>query len=133
MMAGASVAAAHADAPLVLALDLGSSSVRAVLFDRSGRMVEGSLAAEGYVWTMPEPGGAEADPDDLVERLFRCIDRALAFAGPLAGRIVGVAATTMVTNVLGVGAPGRAVTPLDPYTTDRPEPDAGTPREGADA
>ena len=131
-MAGARVAAAHADAPLVLALDLGSSSVRAVLFDSSGRMVEGSLAAEGYVWTMPEPGAAEADPDDLVERLFRCIDRVLASAGPLAGRIVGVAATTMVTNVLGVGAHGRAVTPLYPYTDDRSEPDAAQLRQEAD-
>jgi gluconokinase len=108
-----------AEPPFVLALDLGSSSARAALFDRLGRAVEGAEAREPHALGTDADGAAEADPDALREALFRCVDGALAGAGPRAAQIAGVGACTFVHNVLGVGADGRAVTPLYAYADAR--------------
>ena len=55
------VSSASAEAPLTLAVDLGTSSFRALLFDRHGRAVDGSEEQRGYELVTSPDGGAEAD------------------------------------------------------------------------
>lgn len=48
--------------PHVLAIDAGTSALKAVLYDAGGRVV--ASAARQYGYSMPRPGWGEADPDD---------------------------------------------------------------------
>ena len=113
-----------AEAPLVLTLDIGSSSVRSMLFDRLGRAVKGIKVREQYRLETPEIGAAEIEPDILLKRAFGCLDGLLARAGRLAGEIAGVSISTLVSNLLGVDGQGRATTPVYTYADTRAESDA---------
>ena len=113
-----------AEAPLVLTLDVGSSSVRSMLFDRLGRAVKGIQVREKYRLETPESGAAEIEPDVLLERAFGCLDGLLDRAGRLAGQIGGVGISTLVSNLLGVDGHGRTTTPVYTYADTRAESDA---------
>jgi len=98
--------------PLILTLDLGTSSVRALLFDRLGWAVEGSQASLSQeVRTTPE-GGAELDADEMIERVAQCVEGTLRQAGGWRKEIAGVALTTFWHSFLGVDEKGQAQTPL---------------------
>ncbi len=105
--------------PLILTLDIGTSSVRAMLFDASAQPVRGQdTRADTPVRTTPD-GGVEVDADQLLAAITRCIDELLAAAGPLAGRIVAVASASLVGNVLGVAADGQPLTPVYTWADTR--------------
>ena len=63
--------------PLVLALDVGTSSTRTILFDRNAQMVEGQEVKRPYRLRTTPDGGVEADADDLVAIAADAIDEAL--------------------------------------------------------
>lgn len=115
----ASISITSAEAPLVLALDLGSSSVRAALFDAQGREVSDVTARTRIELDSAPDGAVTADPDDLLETLFHCIDRTLDAAGRAAGKIEAVSACTFVGNIMGLDAQGRPATALITYADTR--------------
>jgi gluconokinase len=106
------VALAEAEAPLVLALDMGTSSLRALLFDAIGRMVEGTDAQRSYDLRTTADGGAEADAAPLFDLLLECIDGALVGAGDRIGEIGAVGASCFWHSLLGLDENGDAVTPV---------------------
>jgi gluconokinase len=106
------VSLAAAEAPLVLALDMGTSSLRALLFDRQGRAVAGSEEQRSHTLRTTPDGGAETDAAPLFEVLVRCLDGALARAGDRAGEIVAVGTTSFWHSLLGLDAGGEPATPL---------------------
>ena len=108
-----------AERPLVLALDLGSSSLRAIIFDRLGRELEETEGRVPTRWRRTPEGGVEADPDAVLGGAFEAIDRSLAAAGPLAQDLRAVGISTFWHNILGVGACGRPVTPLYSWADKR--------------
>jgi gluconokinase len=114
----------EAESPLILTIDAGSSSARALLFDARGRAVDGVAAQEHYSVHTTDAGASEDDPDTALERIARCVDAALAQAGPLASKIRGVALDTLVTNMLAIDAAGRPLTPLITYADTRAADDA---------
>lgn len=112
------IAPDRAEEPLILAIDIGTSSVRAVLFDRLGRAVQGVEARQGHeIRTRPD-GASEADPDALLELVFQCLDQIVS-RGHLGGKIGGVAACTFVNNILGIDEGNRVVIPLTTYADTR--------------
>ena len=102
-----------------MALTIGSSSVRALLFDCLGQAVEGMTARQSCRLDTTTEGAAEADPDEILDHVWRCVDEVLGRAGQLSARIEGVATCTFVSNVLGVDEQGQAVTPLMTYADTR--------------
>ena len=72
----AAVSASQAESPLVLTIDAGTSSARALLFDARGRAVEGVAAQERYTVRSTDEGASEDDPDASLERVARCVDAA---------------------------------------------------------
>lgn len=114
-----SVEPRQADAPFVLSLDIGTSSVRALLFDGVGRAVEGATARRTYELRTTTEGAGEADPDAMLHRIWSCIDEVLERAGELSDKIEAVGACTFVSNLLGVDEQGQAVTPLMTYADTR--------------
>jgi glycerol kinase len=63
----------------VLALDQGTTSSRAVLFDRSGRRV--SSAQYEFAQHFPRPGWVEHDPEEIWSSQLRALGDAVARAG----------------------------------------------------
>ena len=119
----ASASPAPAEPPIVLALDVGSSSVRVRAFDRRGGPVRGPRAAREYAVVTGADGAAEMDVDDLLETTFACLDAALAEPAAAGPPIAAVAVSTFVGSVVGVDAAGRAVTPLVLYGDTRAAPE----------
>ena len=111
-------------APLVLSVDVGSSGVRAALFDVQGRAVDGVAARETYAFQTTPEGASEIDAERLATSVWRCLDRVVARAAARTLRIDGVAFDTFVSNVLGVDAEGRPLTPVTTYADTRAAPDA---------
>lgn len=110
-----------AEAPLVLALDIGTSSVRSVLFDRLGRAVEGVEAHQALEVRSSADGASEVDPEVVIELVCRCLDAVLIQAGPLTQQIAGVGVCTFVNNILGVNESGQAITLVTTYADTRAE------------
>jgi gluconokinase len=128
----AAVSASQAEAPLVLTIDIGTSSARALLFDARGRAVDGMAVQERYNVRSTDEGASEDDPDASLERVARCVDAALEQAGRLAGAIGGVGVDTLVTNILAIVERGRPITPLITYADTRAAADAEALRERLD-
>jgi gluconokinase len=98
--------------PCVLAIDVGTSSVRAALVDARGEMVPGTLTQYRYQLTAASADEASIDGDRLVELVARTIDGVLAAAGQPARRIAAVATDTFWHSLIAVDADGRALLPL---------------------
>jgi gluconokinase len=102
----------------VLSVDLGSSSVRAELYDDSGRGVAGTETKLGYDLEYAADGGVVKDADELVELIARAIDGTLSRAADTRrdarrdARISGVAMSTFWHAVLGLDRWGRPTTPV---------------------
>ncbi|MBC8233340.1 gluconokinase [bacterium] len=114
--------------PLILSLDIGTSSVRAMLFDRLGRAVEGLAARGTYNICTTVNGMSEIDADTILRIVWRCLDDLLVQSSFRSGQIGGVATCTLVSNILGVDRAGRAITPIITYADTRPANDVATLR-----
>ena len=106
-------------APLVLTLDIGTSSLRSMLFDRHGRVLDGLGARVTYdVRTTPD-GGAELDPEQLLAAAVAVIDTILEQAGPLAARIGAVSTDTFWHNLIAFDAQDRPLSPVFTWADTR--------------
>jgi gluconokinase len=110
--------------PLVVAIDLGTSSARATLFDGRGRNVEGGEARAPYAMKTTEDGGVEIGAEELIELVYRCLDQLHAQMASLplkqgSSEIRAVAACTFWHGLLGVGRSNRAITPLYSWNDTR--------------
>lgn len=105
--------------PLVLTLDLGTSSVRALLFDARGRAVPGIEGRMVHsVRTTPD-GGAEIDPEELFAFTLAAVDQAIGRLRAVPGDLAAVAVSTFWHSVMGVNAAGEPVTALYTWADTR--------------
>ena len=100
------------DQPLVLSLDIGTSSTRALLWDTTGREVEGVRAQIQYQMHTTPDGGVEMPAEELFAHLGACLDQALAQAGERARSIRAVGISTFWHALLGLDADGSPLTPI---------------------
>lgn len=105
--------------PIILTIDIGTSSSRAMLFDANGQAVPGMLAQiPNYLQTTGD-GGAFFNIAEIEQNVVESIDRLLDTAGPLAHQIGCVTMATLVSNVVGVTKGGEAVSPVYTYADTR--------------
>lgn len=108
------------DEPLVLALDEGSTGVRAMLLDRSG--TPRAVAYREALPDHPRPGLVEHDAEELFAATVAVLRQALAEVDPTRVRGLGIA-TQRGSAVVWDAASGRAVHPIiswqDGRTADR--------------
>lgn len=119
---------------LILAIDNGTQSVRALAFDLQGNLLaKARVPIEPYV--APQPGWAEKDPDTYWDALCRACQllwrQAEATGKPAAlrERIAGVALTTQRSTVINVDEAGQSLRPaivwLDQRRTEGLKPVGG--------
>jgi len=109
----------RAKAPLVAALDIGTSSVKGAIYDADGRQVAGSLGTSGCRFSNIARGAAEFDTEQLAGEVFKCLDRLDSFCAGLDERVAAVGMCTFVGNLLGIDDDNRPVTPLYTYADTR--------------
>jgi gluconokinase len=98
--------------PLVVTLDVGSSSVRTLLYDGEGREIPGFGDHLPYVLRATSTGAIEVDADFLLEL---CVEGLSAIHAQMASahvRPAAVAVDTFWHNVLGVDSGSRPTTPV---------------------
>jgi len=94
----------------ILALDQGTSSSRAIVFDVEGLPV--AIAQREFTQQFPQPGWVEHDPEEIWRTQCATIDEALAGAGIGARDLAAVGITNQrETTVLWDRATGLAVAP----------------------
>ncbi|WP_297364535.1 glycerol kinase GlpK [Thauera sp.] len=94
----------------LLALDQGTTSSRAIVFDADGR-VRG-IAQQAFAQHFPAPDRVEHDPQDILRSQFACAREALANAGVGAREVAAIGiANQRETTVLWERASGRALAP----------------------
>jgi gluconokinase len=106
------VGLADARAPLVLALDVGTSSVRAMVYDVAGRAVNGAMARGSVPPRATPDGGVEVDADALVACTAAVLDALARDAPEALGAVQAVGACTFWHSLLGVDDRGWALTPV---------------------
>lgn len=106
--------------PYVLAIDIGTSSVRAMLFDGAGNAVPHAIGQQPYPQLRTDTGEIAVDADVLVAATAEVIDTALANAGPVALRVAAVATDTFWHSLVAVDAAGKPLTPVITWADTRP-------------
>jgi gluconokinase len=114
----------------VIALDVGTSSVRASVCDDAGQVLGGRYHREPVQPTVTADGGVEHDPRRLVETVATCLDAVLV--GPRTPDVAAVGIATFWHGLLGFDAAGQALTPIFMWADTRSAPDALLLREALD-
>ena len=103
-----------------MALDVGSSSVRALLFDLRMRAIPGAEVHYQHKPLIRSDGTAELDPDGLIRLVGRCLTDLLRLAGPKrAEKIAGVGVSTFWHGLVATDDSARALTPLYLWSDSR--------------
>ncbi len=105
-----------------LTIDIGSSSVRAILFDDTPSVIEDSAVTRKYNFDVTPDGGATVQAAFLRGLVEDCLDSVLRH--PAAHHIRAVGMDTLVGNVMGVDPHNQPLTPVYTYADTRSSEDA---------
>ncbi|MEP6706965.1 MAG: gluconokinase, partial [Pyrinomonadaceae bacterium] len=123
---------AEPETPIVLGLDIGTSGVRAILFDGRGQEFESAavqLSADLY---RALSSGSDADADTLVNHVLRAIDLLLERSSDRVSRINLVAVSCFWHSLVGINAEGVAITPIFGWADTRAAGGAAQLRQNVD-
>jgi gluconokinase len=118
---------------LVMALDVGSSSTRALCVDERGDIVPGVEGRIAYEPVTTPAGAAELDADRLVDAVATAVDACLTALGSRAGEIGAVGASVFWHSLLALDRRGHPLTPLMTWADTRSAPAAAELRNRLDA
>lgn len=105
--------------PLFIGLDIGTSSAKAVAFDRQGR--EHGQASRSYALSQPEPDAAVQDPEEVRIAIQECLQE-LIDKLPEPPRAIGI--SSAMHSLLAVDEAGKPLTPMITWADGRAQPQA---------
>jgi xylulokinase len=117
------------DRPVVVAYDVGTSGVKAVVTDASGFVL--ASHAESYGLLTPAPGWVEQDLDVMLAALGAASRTVLGAPGIDATDVAAVGVTAQMFSVVPVDGAGRALRPMLSWLDQRSEADAAEIRDRA--
>jgi gluconokinase len=101
------------DKSYVLALDVGTSSVRAILYDRQARPVPGAAVHVRHEPRIGSDGTSEMDADELVDLVALSVVQLMALAGVERGSsIAGVGVSTFWHGLVATDDSAHALSPV---------------------
>lgn len=112
------VSLAHAHAPFILVVDIGTSSLRAMVYDATARNVSGLVARRMYQPDTTEDGGSTLDARAMWGALVSVLDEIVSLIGDKI-EIAAVAASSLASNVLVLGANNEPLSPAFLYADTR--------------
>jgi len=96
--------------PYLLAIDNGTQSVRALLFDLHGNLVD-KAQVQISTYQSPQPGWMENDPEAFWQTLCQACQRLWASTAVPKEAIAGVVVTTQRGTTVSLGADGQPLRP----------------------
>lgn len=115
---------------MVIAIDVGTSSARAALYDNRGQPVADRFHQIRYAPRVDASGAAEHDPRTILDAVAACIDAVQPKTA--AADIAAVAFGTYWHGLLGFGADDRPITPIYLWADTRSASDADLLRGALD-
>ncbi|MCU0893912.1 MAG: gluconokinase [Rhodospirillales bacterium] len=100
-----------------IGVDIGTTSVKAVAYDRAGAVA--GHHSIGYPLYAPAPAVAEQDPEEIFSATTRAIAGAVSAAGARPQAVAGVAFSAAMHSVIAVDADGRPLTRSITWTDNR--------------
>ncbi len=122
-----------AERPLVLSIDIGSSSIRAGVYDRQGRVVADTMTKVRYQWTLGPGGSVRLPHETLLDLVGQAIDAVVENSGDLASEITAGGISCFFHSIVGVDAAGSPVTPVLSWSDTTSARHAGELRGTIDA
>ena len=98
------------ESPLILVLDIGTSSVRAALYDFCGNVLPATTVKNERRLTATDDGGAEIDALEALNQIEKAIDDVLKKSAKIEGEIRYVAASSFWHSLLGVDRQSKPTT-----------------------
>lgn len=98
------------NSPLILALDVGTSSVRAALYDYAGNMLPAAMVKNERTLAATEDGGSEIDADVALKQVVEAVDDVLPKAEAARDEITHVASSSFWHSLVGVDSRGKPTT-----------------------
>lgn len=114
---------------MIIALDVGTSSARAAVYDADGHAVDHRFHRVPYEPATTPDGGVEHDPALLLDAVAACLD---AVGARGLARVDAVGVATFWHGLLGFGGDGRPVTPVYMWADARSAREAARLREEVD-
>jgi len=115
---------------VLVALDVGSSSARAALFDVHGNALADRFHQVKYEPRVTADGGVEHDPAVLLDAAAQCLDAVHASAASM--EVMGIGVSTFWHGLLGFDRDARPVTPLSMWSDTRAAADVDVLRGALD-
>jgi gluconokinase len=100
-----------------LVIDIGSSSVRTLLFDDAQSFIPNAVVRRPHRFATDRNGASTAHPLELLQLVESCVGEILDH--PHAKHLENVGMATFVGNMLGIDRDGNPVTPLITYADTR--------------
>ena len=94
---------------MFLGIDLGTSSLKALVLDVDGAIV--GRAAASYSMSAPQPGWSESDPQDWWQALGSSVKGALVKADVRASEVGAICIDTTCCSVVALDREGRPLRP----------------------
>jgi gluconokinase len=107
-----SVSQAVDRAPLIVALDAGTSSVRALAFDTLGQAIAETVEQIPYALETTPDGGATFPAETLFNLTVKVIDGVVARLGDAAAGVAAMGSTSFWHSLMGIDAAGTPTTPV---------------------
>jgi gluconokinase len=102
---------------MILALDIGTSSVRAAIYDFSGNVSPETVVKNSRTVNFTADGGAELVAEEAFAEVITAVDDVLAKSPQI---ISNVAISTFWHSLVGVDSSGNATTPIYTWAETRP-------------
>lgn len=102
---------------LMIGVDIGTTSTKAVLFKENGEVV--SQENVGYPLHTPSPSVAEQDPDEIYRAVVRAIEGAVRSGGAKPEQILLVSFSSAMHSLIGLDAKGQPVTACITWADNR--------------
>ncbi len=118
--------------PIVLAIDIGTSSVKAGLYDGAASSVKSTHVSVSHEQIVESDGTVEEPAERIASAVESAIDQVLVAARERSLTIDAVAMDSMASTILGVNADGTPITPVYTYADTRPAQDVDLLRSELD-
>jgi gluconokinase len=118
------------DAGLVVAVDIGTTGVKAAAVDAAAVSCGG--AEREYPTTSPHPGWAVQDPDAVTTAVVAVVREVMADVTAAGHPVAGIAFSSAMHSLIALGPDGSPLTPSVTWADERALPQARRLRESGD-
>lgn len=108
--------------PVVVAVDIGTTSVKSLLITRRGQVVD--CVTVGYPMMLPQPNMAEQDPDVILAAVKQGIGSLMTRTGCAPERVACVAFSSAMHSLIALDEAGRPLTGSIIWADQRSAPQA---------